>query len=161
MPVDLDNIHLPDPRQDRDEILDPETLEDKLTKLFTSRRKRLFHLHPVPRLAAARFIQLMEPRKEGEEAREVAVRGRDGMRIDDPFERRVLDCARRYLALSPGEQQTVVTGITEDRVPWRGDDIAFYLHVVGETHRMREMGVDAYRAQALRQMRGLLGGARG
>lgn len=76
-----------------------------------------------------------------------------------PYLDRCLVLARRFLRLPAAEQRTILAA-REDGIAWRGDDLETFMRIVGEHYRMRELGAQAYRAEALSQLRGLsLGGA--
>ena len=150
-----------DPRQEdileRAPFQNRETLEDDLTKFFATRLPTIRTLSPSPRGAAKRFIGLMEPPHERELVQVVGVPGRrEAQRTIDPYYDRIWHCAKRFARLNPGAQQTIIDNARD--CPWRGDDIAFYVKVVEETERMREMGAEAYKAQAMAQLRSIIGG---
>lgn len=54
-----------------------------------------------------------------------------------------------FLRLSPTERDAVVAGVSEDRIPYRGDRFAEYLAICDETHLMRKIGRVAYRKRML------------
>lgn len=59
---------------------------------------------------------------------------------------------RMFYALSEIEQRYLLVA-REDGIVWRGDDMEFFRLVVDEYMRMRDMGLDAYRAEAIRRLR--------
>ena len=134
-----------------------ETLEDDLTKFFASRMPEVRTLSPSPKGAAVRFLGLLEKPNDREVPQVVGVPGkRDAQRILDPYYDRVWHCAKRFVRLPAGPQQTIIENA--GRCPWRGDDVEFYVKVVEETDRMHEMGVEAYKAQAMAQLRSIIAG---
>jgi hypothetical protein len=159
MPIDIDNINPADPRDERDEFLERnprQTMEERVAKAFQPIHRELADLlHPNPTFASAAFIRLLEPPRETERPTTVAIRGGDRERVIDPYVDRVLQCARRFRALARGARETVVNGMRSG-IPWRGDDIGFYLRVLDESERMTEMGVDSYRREAMAKLGGLL-----
>lgn len=62
-----------------------------------------------------------------------------------------------WLDLPSAEREAVVSGVTEDRVPYRGESFGTYMRIWQETHRMREIGVDAYRQEAIEGIKKVLG----
>jgi hypothetical protein len=134
-----------------------ETLEDDLTKFFASRMPEIRTLSPSPKGAALRFLGLMEPPNDRESPQVVGVPGkRDAQRILDPYYDRVWHCAKRFVRLPAGAQQTIVDNAKT--CPWRGDDVEMYVRIAAETERMHEMGVEAYKAQAMAQLRSIIAG---
>jgi len=63
---------------------------------------------------------------------------------------------RVSVGMSPRDQRIVLAGIREDRVWWRGDEISDYAKIIDETLKMRDMGVVAYRKQALKAFKSVL-----
>lgn len=130
------------------------SIEERVSRLFAANVRRLTRaLGATPDAMAREFMNLLEQRADDEQARSIA-KG-EKVRTIDPYADRVLQYAIRFLGFTPAEQETVITGM-RDGIPWRGDDMAFYLRVVEETEAMREMGVAAYRQRALGMLRGAM-----
>lgn len=72
-----------------------------------------------------------------------------------PYLTRIKIQTRQFLHLSPDYQRYIIAA-KEDGIPWRGDEEWFFRKVVAEHQRMMEIGVDAYRKEAMAKMRGLL-----
>jgi hypothetical protein len=49
--------------------------------------------------------------------------------------------------MRPAQREAVVAAVTEDKIPYRGDDFGFFMAVVDETLRMRGMGKAEYLKQ--------------
>lgn len=58
----------------------------------------------------------------------------------------------RWFDMTPIERNAVCAGVLDDKVPYRGDDFAFYRQVHEETMRMREIGVSDYRQAIARKV---------
>lgn len=72
-----------------------------------------------------------------------------------PYMDRCIVHARIFLSM-PEAEQNYVLAAREDGVPWRGDDMEIFRLVYDETMRMRKMGADAYRAEAVQKLRGVV-----
>jgi len=106
-----------------------------------------------PESKVRKFIDLLEPEKRNESAREVQVVG-GGTRWVWPYEVRVKQCLLKYLQLDDDDKR-VIQRARNDGIFWRGDDMAFFNDVIIETMRMREIGVESYRAQCVEKMKAL------
>lgn len=53
-----------------------------------------------------------------------------------------------FLDMEPIQRTTIVAGVMEDHVPYRGESFRFYLRVHEETLAAREQGMDKYREKA-------------
>jgi len=101
--------------------------------------------------------ELNEPYLFYEEApRRVSVGGKGEGRWVSPYNERLIYTFRRFVCMSPRDQRIVLAGIREDRVWWRGDEISDYAKIIDETLKMRDMGVVAYRKQALKAFKSVL-----
>lgn len=60
----------------------------------------------------------------------------------------------KFPRMRPSEQR-FINAARSDRVFWRGEDIETFKRVYEETQRMRQMGREKYRAEALGRMRQL------
>lgn len=77
-----------------------------------------------------------------------------------PYLTRIKIQTLQFLHLSPDYQRYVIAA-HEDGIPWRGDEEWFFRKAVAEHQRIIEVGVEAYRKEALAKMRGLTSGYRG
>ena len=107
--------------------------------------------------AAAWWMREMcEPVDEKlEQPRQVAVVGSENGRQIFPYIDRVAYSLRRFLAMSHNEQIEVVAGVTEQRVPWRGEDVSTYRRICSATARMREVGRPQFLVEVKKAARGL------
>lgn len=69
----------------------------------------------------------------------------------EPYRERISDCQRTYLAMSETDRNLLHAGV-EDGVKWRGEPVAQYQDIWNETMRMREIGREAYIAEAKAKM---------
>jgi hypothetical protein len=74
----------------------------------------------------------------------------------DPYITRLKTTAAAFLRMTDKERRFLRAGI-EDGVQWLGERMDIYADIYGETMRMREMGVEAYRTEALENMNRKLG----
>lgn len=72
-----------------------------------------------------------------------------------PYLDRCVMHLRIFMGL-PADQQAYILAAREDGVMWRGDDFDLFRRVYDETMRMRKMGADAYRAEAVQKLRGVV-----
>ena len=71
-----------------------------------------------------------------------------------PYEQRLINYLIAYLR-ADNKFQRVIVAAREDGIYWRGDDQYFFMRMIAETERMRCVGRDEYRRQAITAMRGL------
>jgi len=123
---------------------------------------------PAPTDAARWWIDMQEkpaPHEAPHRHPVAASNGRDEKpkyRWITPYTDRLRDNLRIFLTLTH-EQHRLIIAAREDDIYWRGDDVEHrnkYLdgrtafeNVIYETERMRKIGVDAYKAEALQRMR--------
>lgn len=103
-----------------------------------------------PRQAAQWWLAHQKPADERHEAPRT---GKSGTWIC-PYHDRVLYTLRRFLSLSPADQR-IILAAHEDGISWRGDEMDRFMDIIHEHGEMQRLGVQAYRAEALRKMRGL------
>lgn len=142
------NVRNPPPN-----ILD--TLVEEITRIGTHQFRGLPVASPAD---IARFwIVHNKPADEWTEMpKEVATLSKDGTRWVCPYHMRLVGTLRAFVLLNPSERRIVISGISEEKVWWRGDSVKHYLGVIDETHKMRAMGIDAYRELALEKMKNML-----
>jgi hypothetical protein len=99
--------------------------------------------------------QMQEPERPGE-TYEVTRNGKTGW--SEGYAVRCAHALLTFIDLPEADRQFVLGGI-QDRVPYRGDKIEFYRSVYSETMRMREIGVEKYRKEAIAKMKRFLGAA--
>jgi hypothetical protein len=113
-------------------------------------------LPAIPMLAAMRWIELQEPRrKRGEDVRYVAIPNGEGQREIDPYVERLRGTLQAFLIADDALRDLVVEGVKE-KIYWRGDSMEMFVSIYEETLRMREIGLDAYRAEARQKARGVI-----
>jgi hypothetical protein len=117
--------------------------------------ERFFTNHRVKTDPAWFVGHLLEQEGEHESPRLLRVAGKDEInRWEYGYYLRVQDCAIQWVRMDDNDRRTVTAG-REDDVYWRGEDMDMFMRVYEETHKMRDMGVDAYRKEALHMMRSL------
>ena len=85
--------------------------------------------------------------------------GAEGTRWETGYANRCRQSLRAFLSRDlSDEQRGIIVGMVKSGVPYRGDSWDFYMMVCREHERMREVGVEAYRAEALKQLRSAFGG---
>lgn len=109
----------------------------------------------IPMHAALRWVELQEPRKRGENVRYVAVPNGEGQREIDPYVERLRGTLQAFLLADDALRDLVVEGVKE-KIYWRGDSMEMFVRIYEETLRMREIGLDAYRAEARQKARGVI-----
>lgn len=99
---------------------------------------------------------MQEPERWYERPHSVGVVGRQSAsRWEYGYQIRLVQNLERFLRLSVKDRRMIVAG-REDGVFWRGEPVAFFVQVVEETMRMREMGAREYAkavAPGLQQLR--------
>lgn len=114
------------------------------------------HAPDIPEEAAPWWISHMqEPEHIGET--NLIGEGQDNgsQRWDTGYANRISQAFLRWADMTTSQRETVRLGVIEDKVPYRGDTFAMYMTIHGETLKMHDMGIDAYREQAKRKL-GLL-----
>jgi len=101
--------------------------------------------------AVAWFLNLVEPEHRTERPQQVSGRGKQASSWRWPYAERVQYLMRVYLG-APIELQQLVVAAREDGIFWRGDDYVFFVRVIDETEKMRELGLDEYRRQSRKAM---------
>ena len=120
--------------------------------------RQMFAAHGLDTQAVRWFVSACIPPYNADYERPsvVSVAGdRNATRWLTPYRDRVVDCARTYLAMGKEDAAKLHAGV-EDGVRWRGEPISQYLAIYRETMRMREIGVEAYRKQAVMLLKGAL-----
>ena len=79
-----------------------------------------------------------------------------GMYWKTPYIDRIRSTLIKFLSLDPGFQGLIIAA-AEDKIFWRGDSREFFLSVIHEHEKMRKVGVEAYRSEALRKLRAVTG----
>lgn len=113
---------------------------------------------PAPRGGVAWWLVHQESRGKFEKARQLPVPGKDAQRWEDGYSLRVVQNLRVFLGLTDEKRAYIVSAVHVG-IHWRGDEIEMFERIVEETERMNEMGVMAYRkeavARAKRAIRGM------
>ena len=73
-----------------------------------------------------------------------------------PYTDRIRHTLIKFLSLDSGFQGLIIAA-AEDKIFWRGDSREFFLSVIHEHEKMRKVGVEAYRSEALRKLRAVTG----
>ena len=110
--------------------------------------------------AAERFLQLLEPESRRDRPVKISVLGKKdgGYRWAWDYSVHVKDCLRIFLTIPTTDQETIKAA-REDNIFWRGDDVDQFMLIIDETMRMRDIGVEQYRVECLRNMGRLRMGA--
>lgn len=105
-----------------------------------------------PATAAREWVDLQEPPKPGETA---FVKESDAGAVwRTPYLDRLTYTLKKYLKHPTEDRNLILAGIKAG-IPWRGDEIDAYKHIIEETEIMREIGLDEYRKRALTAAAGL------
>lgn len=130
------------------------TLADVHTELAAIlRRHKAEHCLPPDPLDAARaWLTVIEKPKAGEQPQQYSKGERVFYRW--PYAERAVYCLLRFLTLDERGQRLILAA-REDEIFWRGDDLDFFRRVIDETFALRDMGVEAYRADASKKLRAL------
>lgn len=139
----------PEIKQDRPPAIE-EAIHNEIMRLGLHKLREF----PRPIDDAIKFwISKNEPATYHEAPRQVSVMGNKGaQRWICPYHERLINSLRGFFVMTEQDRQCVLNGI-DGGIPYRGDSIEFYKSVVAENARMMEMGVSAYRREALKQMR--------
>ena len=97
------------------------------------------------------FLNLVEPQHRTERPKEQSSRKKDGGTWLWPYAERAKYLLRKYLE-APIKLQQVVVAAREDKIFWRGEDYPFFVCVIDDTEKMRELGIVEYRRQARAEM---------
>lgn len=111
---------------------------------------------PSGQQAAAKWWieQMQEPCGRDEMPRQIGTIGTDGaQRWVAPYVDRVTLCLAKFLSMRYDDQLEIVTCVTEQRVPWRGDDHGTYRLIVDAAARMRTEGKETIRNEARARFR--------
>lgn len=71
-----------------------------------------------------------------------------------PYAERVIRLTKQFLGVDK-ELQSLIVSAREDKIAWRGESRNEFLSVIREIDVMRKIGVDEYRKQAIRKMKGM------
>ena len=136
----------------------PDTVQQRLAKEFDRIGLRNIPELPQNMQEAIKYWLLMnEPPERYEAPKQLPVQGRqDAMRWECPYHDRLVYTLRAFHRLSSPHRQIVMAGVLGEQVPWRGDEVDFYLTVIDEHKKMLKMGVAAYRVAAMKQMKACL-----
>lgn len=97
------------------------------------------------------FIKLYQPPRQPDEAVQQTTWGEI-----DPYLTRLKSTFIAFLNL-PLDGRRFVRAAIEDGVEWRGDDLDRFARVYEETMRARQMGIEAYRTEAIANAKKKLG----
>jgi len=129
-------------------------VSEELTKIlhaWGSKNKRWPDGMPVAPSDAARWwIDLQEPAGTGDTPYHVQMRGKDaGTAMFFPYIERMVHNLRVFLT-SDKHLQELVVAAREDGIFWRGGPLDRFAAVIEETERMRKVGIEQYRREAMR-----------
>ena len=111
-------------------------------------------VHAMPRdsgQALIWFLTLVESEHRTERSTHVSGRNKHGKSWQWPYADRVKHLLHKYL-VAPLDLQQLVVAAREDGIYWRGDDYLFFVCVIDETEKMRDLGLDEYRRQVRASM---------
>lgn len=142
----------PDPR---------EALKDFLRSWMDRGKSWGYEMPDTPQMAADWWINTMqEPCGGNEVMRKMTkkfAKSSGDYTWQYPYLDRLLYTVRKYLMMSR-EDQVVIVGCIDEKVPWRGDDIDFFYNhehsVYNETMKMRETDPTEYRQTAINYISG-------
>ena len=63
---------------------------------------------------------------------------------------------QKFRRMKPSEQR-VIEAARDERIFWRGESIEDFKRIYEETQRMRQIGPQAYRAEAMGKLKALVG----
>ncbi|WP_435310659.1 hypothetical protein [Primorskyibacter sedentarius] len=102
------------------------------------------------------WINMQEAAGKHETPYRKAVLGKDGELVwMFPYIERLAYTLQQFLHMPHDAQKTIIAA-REDSIFWRGDDMPFFTRVIHETLRMREIGLDAYKAESRTKARAAL-----
>lgn len=101
---------------------------------------------------AARWLR--ENVLEGPQTEEAPYRHKKSEGWAWPYLNRCLVHARMFVTM-PHQHQSYIVAAREDGVVWRGEVFEVFQRVYDEAMRMREIGADAYRKEAIGKLRGM------
>ena len=133
----------------------PPTIEESLCLVISARMARgglPSEMPLVPIEAAGWWMTMQEKPGSFDSPRRVPLMGGDGYRWECPYHRRLEYTLRKFMDMPPKDRRVIVAA-REDGVYWRGDDMRFFVSLIGETTRMREMGIEHYRAECIKRMK--------
>lgn len=135
----------------------PPAVEDELMKVlgrYMAYRKLPDFMPPAPIDAARWWMEQQEPPKEEDRPRQVSVFGANNeRRWICPYHQRLSYTLGKFLNRMTPKEQKIILAAREDKIYWRGDEIDFLMLVIAETTRMRTMGIESYRIEALDKMK--------
>ena len=109
------------------------------------------------------WLSLMQEPEQPGETYEAAQQGygAEGTRWETGYANRCRQALRAFISRDlSDEQRSIIVNMVRSGVPYRGDSWDFYMRVCQEHERMREIGVEAYRRDAIKQLKAVLGGMR-
>lgn len=101
------------------------------------------------------FLKLVE-KPDRSEAPKV-VQHKKGSRWEWPYEDRVLYLFHKFINLDEDYKNYIIAA-AEDGVHWRGDEKESFYNIVAENEKMRLMGAEKYREEALLKMKHMFRG---
>jgi len=107
------------------------------------------------------WLELMQEPEMAHETYEASQQGHggEGTRWETGYANRCRQSLRAFISRElTDEQRTIIVNMVRSGVPYRGDSWDFYMRVCQEHERMREIGVEAYRAEALKLVGTAFGG---
>ena len=125
-------------KKDHIEIEDAPTAREEIFKLLQK------YGHKTGQDPINYVLNLFEPIKPGEKRFTDKFTGI----THDRYAERIAYLFGKYLKM-PKEMQDLIKGARAEEIFWRGDEQKFFINLVKETQKMREMGVSEYRKQAL------------
>lgn len=136
----------------------PPLVEHELMKVlgkYMARRQLPYFMPTQPIEAARWWIEQQEPGKSDEAPRQVSIPGSDdARRWICPYHNRLVYTLWKFLH-QPFADQKLILAAREDKIFWRGDEMKFFMLLIEEVSRMRKIGIDAYRNEALKKMKEL------
>lgn len=72
-----------------------------------------------------------------------------------PYHENTIHLFKKFSAYPRAHQDTIIAA-REDKIFWRGDEMCFFMQVIDETLKMRELGTEKYKKKAVARSKGLM-----
>lgn len=119
------------------------------------RRKRHPQQPKDPRLAADWFIGLFEKNSKSDAPQKVPTRNGDSYHWVWPYLAFCRTLTNIFLHTDKVHQDLII-GAREEGIRWRGENFEELTKLIPEFHKMWDMGVEAYRKEAIEKMKILM-----
>ena len=134
----------------------PPMVEDDLIKVlgrYMAYHKLPDFMPPAPVDAARWWMEQQEQPKDDERPRQTSIHGGEGRRWICPYHMRVSYTLEKFLNQMTEKERRIIMAAGDDNIFWRGEEMDFFMLAIEETGRMRKMGTEAYRIEAIDKMK--------